>query len=76
MLSVRSVNVPVPVTFPDTVTAAAAGVSRAVGEFAISFCAGSFCKDIGKKISLSHFFLSFCHLKRPVSLFYGKAERN
>lgn len=43
MLSVRSVNVPVPVTFPDTVTAAAAGVSRAVGEFAISFCAGSFC---------------------------------
>lgn len=34
----------VPVTFPDTVTAAAAaGVSRAVGEFAISFCAGSFC---------------------------------
>lgn len=32
MLSVRSVNLPVPVTFPDTVTAAA-GVSRTVGEF-------------------------------------------
>lgn len=41
MLSVRSVNVPVPVTFPDTVTVtvAAAGVSRTVGEFAISLCA-------------------------------------
>lgn len=36
----QCVNVPVTVTFPDTVTAAAAeGVSRTVGEFAISFCA-------------------------------------
>ena len=60
MLSVRSVNLPVPVTFPDTVTAAAAaaaaaGVSRSLSEFAISFCASfvlllkSCCKDIGKK---------------------------